>query len=141
MIPVKGSSFGGDVDGWEGARLAISAEVKQLVLKATDVTDLESFANATGRRGALGIVAALGFEDDIREALEALGLIPLDTDDLLRIVELWDPLKQRTAVSSFVYYARHVEKNSSLSGRIDEFLATAAKEWLATRKAEGTPPQ
>jgi hypothetical protein len=40
-----------------------------------------------------------------------------------------------------VYYARHVEKNSSLSGRIDEFLATAAKEWLATRKGEDTPPQ
>jgi hypothetical protein len=80
-------------------------------------------------------------EDDVRQALEALGLIPLDTADLLRIVrivELWDPLKQRTAVSSFVYYARHVEKNSSLSGRIDEFLATAAREWLATRKG-GTP--
>ena len=126
----------GDVDGWEGGRLAISAEVKQLVLKATAVPDLEGFANATGRRGAVGIIAALGFEDDVRDAVEALGLFALDTDDLLRIVELWDPLKQRTAVSSFVYYARHVEKNSSLSGRIDEFLATAAKEWLATRKGE-----
>lgn len=124
----------GDVDGWEGGRLAISAEVKQLTLKATDVPDLESFANATGRRGALGVIAALGFEDDVRQALEALGLIALDTADLLRIVELWDPIKQRTAVSSFVYYARHVEKNSSLSNRIDEFLATAARKWLATRK-------
>jgi hypothetical protein len=125
----------GDVDGWEGRRLAISAEVKQFTLKATDVPDLESFANATGRRGALGVVFALGFEDDVRNALEALGVIPLDTADMLRIVELWDPVKQRTAVSSFVYYATHVEKNSSLSDRIAAFLATAANEWLATRKA------
>jgi hypothetical protein len=33
-----------------------------------------------------------------------------------------------------VYYARHVEKNSSLRNWIDGFLATAAREWLATRK-------
>jgi hypothetical protein len=48
-------------------------------------------------------------------------------DDLVRIVGLWDLLKQRTAVSSLVYYARHVEKNSSLAERIDAFLETAAK--------------
>lgn len=126
----------GDVDGWEGGRLAISAEVKQFELKATDVPDLESFANATGRRGALGVVAALGFEDGVREALEVTGIIPLDVADMLRIVELWDPIKQRTAVSSFVYYAKHVEKNSSLSGRIDAFLTSAANEWIATRKGE-----
>lgn len=124
----------GDVDGWEGGRLAISAEVKQFTLKAGDVPDLESFANATGRRGALGVIAALGFEPTVREALEAIGLIPLDTDDLLRIVELWDPIKQRTAVSSFVYYAQHVEKNSSLTDRIAVFLTAAAKEWQDARK-------
>jgi hypothetical protein len=49
-------------------------------------------------------------------------------DDLVRIVDLWDPLKQRTAVASFVYYARHIEKNSSLSERLAEFLSTASEE-------------
>ena len=47
---------------------------------------------------------------------------------MLRIVELWDPLKQRTAAASMVYYARHVEKNSFLAERIDEFLLEAAKQ-------------
>ncbi len=56
-----------------------------------------------------------------------MGLKPLDLDDLVRIVELWDPLKQRTAVSSLIYYARHVEKNSSLAERIDAFLKTAGE--------------
>jgi hypothetical protein len=116
-----------DIDGWEGARLAISAEVKQFALKPEDAPDLESFANETGRRGALGVIAALGFKDGVRELLEGMGLKPLDTEDMLRIVELWDPLKQRTAVSSLIYYARHVEKNSSLADRIDKFLLEAAK--------------
>ena len=40
------------------------------------------------------------------------------------------------AFEPFVYYARHVEKNSSLSTWIDGFPATAAQEWLATRKGD-----
>jgi hypothetical protein len=115
----------GDIDCWEGARLAISAEVKQIILKAAAVPDLEGFANETGKRGALGLVIALGFEEGVREEVEALGVKPLDRDDLLRIVELWDPLKQRTAVQSLVYYAQHVEKNSTLTGRVMAFLDKA----------------
>lgn len=128
----------GDVDGWEGARLAISAEVKQCEIGDAHLPDLESFANATGRRGALGVVAALGFEEDAREGVQELGLIALDVEDMLRIVELWDPVKQRTAVSSFVYYAKHVEKNSSLAERIDAFLTHSAEQWIQQRKAAVT---
>lgn len=120
----------GDIDGWEGARLAISAEVKQFEIKVTDVPDLEAFGNEAGRRGTLGLVVALGFEEGAREKIENIGLKPLNLDDLLRIVELWDPLKQRTAVASLVYYARHVEKNSSLADRIDAFLEDAAGKKL-----------
>lgn len=112
----------GDIDGWEGARLAISAEVKQYVIKIGDVPDLEAFANEVGRRGALGIVAGLGFHDEVRDLIENIGIKPLDIEDLLRIVELWDPLKQRTAVASLVYYTSHVEKNSALTERIDTFF-------------------
>lgn len=112
----------GDIDGWEGSRLAISAEVKQFELKPDDVPDLEAFANATAQRGAIGVIAALGFRDGVRERLVGMGLRAVDREDMLRIVELWDPLKQRTAVASFVYYARHVEKSSSLGDRVETFL-------------------
>ncbi len=115
----------GDIDGWEGDRLAISAEVKQFVIKTDDVPDLEAFGNETGRRGTLGLLVALGFQEGVRDLIEDIGLKSLDMDDLIRIVELWDPLKQRTAVASFVYYATHVEKNSSLADRIDAFLKAA----------------
>lgn len=118
----------GDIDGWEGSRLAISAEVKQFELKLDDVPDLEGFAHETGRRGALAVVAALGFREGVRDRLEGMALKALDVDDMLRIVRLWDPLKQRTAVASLVYYARQVEKNSSLIARIDLFLENAARD-------------
>jgi hypothetical protein len=117
----------GDIDGWEGARLAISAEVKQFELKPEDVPDLEGFANEIGRRGALGVVIALGFREGVREKIEALGVKALDQDDLLRIVQLWDPLKQRTAQATLVYYAKHVEMNSSLAERLDAFLLKATQ--------------
>jgi hypothetical protein len=117
----------GDIDGWEGARLAISAEVKQYEIKEEDCPDLAGFGNEVGRRGSLGLVVALGFRNGARSLIEDMGLKSLDLDDLVRIVELWDPLKQRTAVSSLIYYARHVEKNSSLAERIDAFLKTAAE--------------
>ena len=123
----------GDVDGWEGNRLAISAEVKQYVLSNDTVADLEAFGNSTGRRGSLGVVTALGFAEGVRERLVGLGLLPLDTDDMRHTVALWDPLKQRTAVASLVYYARHVEKNSVLSKRIEAFLEQAARDWKAMR--------
>ena len=112
----------GDIDAWEGSRLAISAEVKQFELKADDVPDLEAFANATAQRGAIGIIATLGFKDGVREQVVGMGLRAVDREDMLRIVELWDPLKQRTAAASLAYYARHVEKNSSLAERVERFL-------------------
>lgn len=117
-----------DIDGWEGDRLAISAEIKQFKLKLADVPDFVGFANEVGRRAALGLVVALEFEDGVQDALEGLGLKALTTVDLLRIVELWDPLKQRTAVASFVYYAKHVEKNSSLAARIEKFIKDATPQ-------------
>lgn len=116
----------GDIDGWEGARLAISAEVKQYTIKEDVCADLTGFANEVGRRGSLGLVVALSFRNSARDLIKDMGLKPLDLDDLIRIVELWDPLKQRTAVASLVYYTRHVEKSSTLAERIEAFLKAAS---------------
>jgi hypothetical protein len=123
----------GDVDGWEGARLAISAEVKQFEVTDGNISDFEGFANATGKRGALGVVAATAFQDGVKLKLETMGLLTLDIEQMLSIVELWDPVKQRIAVQSLIYYTKHVEKNSSLAGRLDEFIATASADWISAR--------
>lgn len=129
----------GDVDGWEGERLAISAEVKQYEINTESIDDLADFANRTGQRGALGVIAALSFSEEAKPILENMGLIALDKEGMLKIVELWDPVKQRTAVSSFIYYATHVEKNSSLSARLNVFLEASASEWAEQRQAAILP--
>lgn len=121
----------GDIDGWEGAHLAVSVEVKQYVLSHDDIGALEAFANETGRRAALGIVAALGFSEGVRERLELIGVRSLDIGDMRRSVALWHPLKQRAAISSLIYYVRHVEKSAALAKRIEAFLDSAASEWSA----------
>ncbi|MEH6437077.1 hypothetical protein [Massilia sp. DD77] len=119
----------GDIDGWDGQRLAISAEVKQYELTVDALPDLEAFANATGQRGALGLIVALGFKEDCETEARLMGMLTLDIAGMKKIVELWDPLKQRTAISSFIYYANHIEKNSSLSARIQDFLKNEELRW------------
>lgn len=112
----------GDIDCWDGGRLAISAEVKQYVVSG-DTTEFVPFANRINQRGALGMVVAIDFAADVRTQIEDLGVRALSQDDLLHIVDLWDPIKQRAAVSSLFYYVEHVEQNSALIKRLREYLA------------------
>lgn len=110
----------GDIDCWDGAALAISAEVKQYEIRDPDFA---AFANSVIRRGALGIVVALEFSGDtVRKRIEALGLRTLTQLELLRLVELWDPIKQRIAVNSVFYYVEHVERSSALAARLRLYL-------------------
>ena len=126
----------GDVDAWEGERLAITAEVKQYVIEADVLPDLTAFATEATRRGAIAIVAALDFAEGVREALLDQGAEPVSQGDMIRIATLWDPVKQRTAVASFIFYAKHIEKNAALSDRLDRFLKNCEDEWRASRGAE-----
>ena len=126
----------GDVDAWEGERLAITAEVKQYVINADSLSDLAAFATEATRRGAIAIVAALDFAEGVREALLEQGAEPLSQGDMVRIATLWDPVKQRTAVASFIFYAKHIEKNAALSDRLVRFLKDRDNEWRASRDAK-----
>ena len=118
----------GDIDGWEGERLILSAEVKSFDLRKNDVPDLAAFANEVARRKALGIVAAATFQDEARADLEGQNIRTLDLDDLVRVVEFWDPLKQRAALNAFTYYVHHIEKNSPLMRRLERHLQGDAVE-------------
>lgn len=113
----------GDIDAWDGDRLAITAEVKYRTLDVDAVPDLSSFINAVRTRRAIGLVVGLDISDDAKEAFLTEGVKPLTLEELIQIVEMWDPAKQRIAVKSMVYYADHVEKNSVLTDRLNEFLS------------------
>lgn len=112
----------GDIDAWEGDQLVISAEVKAFVVDPTIAQEVDYFSSEVQQRGALGMVVAEDFREGTREALEALGLIPVSRRDLIRIVSLWDPLKQRAALNAFQFVVVHREQNGPLIRRVEAFL-------------------
>ncbi len=119
----------GDIDAWEGERLAVTAEVKYRALEIADLADISNFINEANLRGAIGLVVATDFTAEARDTLRNEEMKPLDIEDLIRIVELWDPAKQEIAVIFLVYYAHHVEKNSVLADRLDAFLEGLEEEY------------
>lgn len=112
----------GDIDAWDGDRLILSAEAKHLRFAVSDVADLEGFANEIARRKAIGLVVADSFEEEARTSLKAKGLVALSRDEMADVVALWDPMKQRIAAQSYLYYASHVEQNAALTTRVKKFF-------------------
>lgn len=118
----------GDIDAWEGDRLIISAEAKHYKLTADVLPDLAGFADAVLKRKAIGIVVAEDFEEEVRRGLKDRGLVPLSRQQLVELVSLWDPIKQRIAAQAFIYYASHVEQNAALAARIQKFVTQLTPE-------------
>jgi hypothetical protein len=114
----------GDIDAWDGDRLIITAEAKHYRFKANDVDELAQFASNVTLRKALGLVVAEDFEQEAISQIENVGLVALSLPKLIEIVTLWDPLKQKIAAQSFLYYASHVEQDASLAERIRKFVAS-----------------
>ena len=112
----------GDIDAWEGDQLIISAEVKHFVVGERTIGDFTHFAANVTERAALGLVIATDFQAGVPEHINALGLHPLSRTDLLRIVSLWDPLKQRAALNAFQWVVVHKEQNSGLIDRVQQFF-------------------
>lgn len=112
----------GDIDAWEGDQLIVSAEVKHFVVGATDMGDFTHYAANIAERAALGLVVAEDFAAGVRQQIEELGLRALSRDELLHIVSLWDPLKQRAALNAFQWVVVHKEQNSGLIDRVQVFL-------------------
>jgi len=120
----------GDIDAWEGDRLVISAEVKHFIVALNDVSDFTHFAANIAERAALGFVVAEDFQEGVRPEIEMLGLLALSRTDVLRIVSLWDPLKQRAAFNAFQWVVVHKEQNSGLIDRVQDFLKVVDESWL-----------
>lgn len=112
----------GDIDAWEGDQLIVSAEVKHFVVGEKNIGDFTHFSANIAERAALGLIVAEDFATGVREQIEELGLHPLSRNEVLQIVSLWDPLKQRAALNAFQWVVVHKEQNSGLIDRVREFL-------------------
>lgn len=119
----------GDIDGWQGERLVITAEVKSYDLDFSGAEDMGAFIGVATSRRALATVAALSFTPDAQKFLEGEGVRVLDLDRLRSLVDLWDPLKQQAAFDAFEYYVHHVEKSGPIRARLAAFkTSTEADE-------------
>ncbi|BAQ36955.1 hypothetical protein R5022_07445 [Pseudomonas aeruginosa] len=112
----------GDIDAWEGDRLVISAEVKHFTVSEKDIGTFAHFSSSVIERGALGMIVSENYVQGAREMISALGIHPLSRLDILHIVSLWDPLKQRAALNAFQWVVVHKEQNSGLIERVNAFL-------------------
>lgn len=125
----------GDVDGWDGVRLAISAEVKQYRFQGKHVPAVSRFVSAVAERGTVGIIAAIDFDQTAYDDLYASGLIPLSVDEMLKIVKMWDLAKQRIAVAAFSYYLDAVENSAPLYERFRAFIDAVSEDFAEKNRA------
>lgn len=118
----------GDIDAFNGARLAVTAEVKQSNIGDGQVDAFVKFGNGVSEHHAIGIVAALEFSESARAAIELLGLRTLDLQEIGKIVQLWDPTKQRSAISFMAYFYSKVENSAELTNQLNQFIEQIAAE-------------
>lgn len=112
----------GDIDGWAGADLMLSIEVKDFKLDSMDpvsgfIANLREWPDATA------IVLASEFAGDVRERLAEENILSLDRATMAANVKYWDLRKQQMAVREFAYYAERVERKSALVEAIVNFAA------------------
>jgi hypothetical protein len=112
----------GDIDGWQGERLILSAEVKHQRISDNQLADFTPFLGDVRRRHGLAMIVAESYEENARRALVDQGVLAVDLDRLVQLVEIWDPLKQDAAVDAFSYYVCHIEKRMPLILRLRSFL-------------------
>jgi hypothetical protein len=114
----------GDIDGYSGLNLEVSAEVKDLDIDATNKErQLGSFIESVKKHEFLGMVFARSFTQEVRDELEALGLVLTDNAALKSLVARWDWAKQDIALYSMLHYLAHIEQNALAVRRFLKFIA------------------
>ena len=83
---------------------------------------LEGFTNAVAKRRAIGLIVAETIDDEARLLCSEKGIHSLSRTELMAVVSRWDPMKQRIAAQSYLYYASHVEQNAALAARVKCFF-------------------
>jgi hypothetical protein len=114
----------GDIDGYAGVNLELSAEVKDLDIDSGNKErQLGSFLQSIANRHATGMVFARTFSEDVRAELEGLGVILTDDAMLRWLIRRWDWVKQDIALQSMMHFLAHIEQNASAVRRLLSFIA------------------
>lgn len=112
----------GDVDGWNGAELEISIEVKDEDLRNPEDPDLGNFiANLAEWPDSVAIVVARSANMFVRDAMNEQNVLVLDRGDLLQAVVRWDLSKQQLATREFHHFLVHIQQHGPLIERFEAF--------------------
>lgn len=111
----------GDIDGYDGPDLALTAEVKDRDLRdAEEITDF--YSNLGPWPDAIAFVACRSASPEFREEVEDLGIGVYTLDQLIDQVELWIVPKQLAAIRHAMGYFDSIEKKPDLGDRFQVFL-------------------
>jgi hypothetical protein len=117
----KRAELVGDIDGYDGPDLALTAEVKDRDLQGTDeITDF--YSNLGPWTDAIAFVACRSATDDFRKDVEDLGIGVYTLDQLIDQVELWTVPKQLAAIRHAMGYFEFYERKPDLGDRFQDFL-------------------
>ncbi|MDQ5821647.1 MAG: hypothetical protein M3540_09415 [Actinomycetota bacterium] len=113
----------GDVDGWNGAELVLSIEVKDEELTDPEDPTLDGFlANLAEWPDATAIVVVRGATGEVVEELADVNIRVLTRDSMRDAVVRWDINKQSLAAREFHYFLVRVQRDSGLIERYEAFL-------------------
>lgn len=111
----------GDIDGYDGPDLALTAEVKDRDLQdAEEITDF--YSNLGPWPDAIAFVACRSASAEFKEAVEDLRIGVYTLDQLIDQVELWIVPKQLAAIRHAMGYFDSIEKKPDLGDRFQAFL-------------------
>jgi hypothetical protein len=111
----------GDVDGWYGAELALTAEVRDIEID--DIAGLSGFIrNLSSHRDPTAMVVARKFAPEVQEGLAKENILTLTRAKLAENVDPWDIRKQQEAMRHFEHYIRIIERSDAIGQRFDKFL-------------------
>ena len=113
----------GDIDGYSGLDLEVTAEVKDIKLTGTNVVgEVGEFLLKVVENRVSGLLFALSADEDAVEQIRSSNTAVITRDSLLGIVECWDWRKQETAVQGLIHFLAHIEQNPDAVNRLLQFI-------------------
>lgn len=112
----------GDVDGWTGGTLALSVEVKDFDVTATDLAKFDQFVKQLRRwPNCTAVVLARSFTENTEEWLAERSILTLNRERMANNVSYWDMPKQRMAVRELLFFLNVIQGHAALAERFKRF--------------------
>jgi len=113
----------GDIDGYSGLDLEVTAEVKDDELTGTNMgTEIGEFLMKVVENRVNGLIFAVAADQEAVEFIRSNNALVITLNNLLATVEHWDWRKQDAAVQGLIHYLAHVEQNPDAVSRLLQFI-------------------